>query len=140
MQISARSDYALRALIATAGFAERGPVSAVRLADAQDIPLSYLHGILSDLRRAGLLTSHRGAEGGYVLARPPAQISVGDVLRAVNGTLSTVRGLPPDQVAYHGVAAELPELWLTMHAAIAKVVDNTTLADLLPRQWQAKGG
>ncbi len=136
MQISARSDYALRALIATAGFAEGGPVSATRLAEAQAIPLGFLHDILSDLRRAGLLTSQRGTDGGYTLARPPAEISVGDVLRAINGSLSTVRGLPPDQVDYHGVASNLPELWLTLHGAIADVVDRTTLADLLPVRYR----
>lgn len=136
MQISARSDYALRALIATAGFSDGGPVSATKLAEAQAIPLGFLHDIMSDLRRAGLLTSQRGTDGGYTLARPPTEITVGDVLRAINGSLSTVRGLPPDQVNYHGVASSLPELWLTLHEAIADVVDRTTLADLLPVRYR----
>lgn len=136
MQISARSDYALRALIATAGFPGGGPVSATKLAQAQAIPLGFLHDIMSDLRRAGLLTSQRGTDGGYTLARPPSEITVGDVLRAINGSLSTVRGLPPGQVDYHGVASGLPELWLTLHEAIAEVVDRTTLADLLPARYR----
>lgn len=136
MQISARSDYALRALVAAAGFGGQRPVPASKLAAAQDIPLSFLHGILLDLCRAGLLTSHRGSEGGYALSRSPEHITVGDVLRAVNGSLSTVRGLPADQVSYSGVAAGLPDLWRGVHTAIADVVDNTTLTDLLPPQWR----
>jgi Rrf2 family protein len=109
------------------------------LAEAQDIPRRFLHGILLDLCRAGLLTSHRGSEGGYVLTRPAERITVGDVLRAVNGSLSTVRGLPTEEVSYHGVATRLPELWQGVHAAIADVVDNTTLTDLLPPRWRQGG-
>ncbi|KAB1091163.1 Rrf2 family transcriptional regulator, partial [Micromonospora aurantiaca] len=97
------------------------------------IPLSFLQGILLDLRRAGLLHSHRGAEGGYALTRPAAEITVGDVLRAVGGSLTTVRGLPAERAGYHGVAAGLTDVWLAVHGAIATVVDSTSLADLLAR-------
>ena len=85
----------------------------------QDIPLSFLQGILLDLRRAGLLHSHRGADGGYALARPADEITVGDVLRAVGGSLTTVRGLPAERAGYHGVAAGLRDVWLAVHGAIA---------------------
>ncbi|NJP32310.1 RrF2 family transcriptional regulator [Micromonospora thermarum] len=153
MYVSARSDYALRAMLAvaagTTGDAattggDRKPagadghpppggelVKAAALAEAQEIPLSFLQGILVDLRRAGLLLSHRGTEGGYALARPAEEITVGDVLRAVGGSLTTVRGLPAERAGYQGVATGLRDVWLAVHGAIALVVDQTTLADLL---------
>ncbi|MEV1014164.1 Rrf2 family transcriptional regulator [Micromonospora sp. NPDC049801] len=136
MYVSARSDYALRAMLAVAAAAPGGDgvgelVKAGSLAEVQEIPLSFLQGILLDLRRAGLLHSHRGADGGYALTRPATAITVGDVLRAVGGSLTTVRGLPADRAGYHGVAAGLTDVWLAVHGAIATVVDSTTLADLL---------
>lgn len=140
MYVSARADYALRAMLAvadTAGSTGNGGsgggelVKAASLAESQDIPLSFLQGILLDLRRAGLLHSHRGTEGGYALTRPAEQISVGDVLRAVGGSLTSVRGLPADRAGYHGVATGLRDVWLAVDGAIALVVDRTTLADLL---------
>ncbi|MEU8420275.1 Rrf2 family transcriptional regulator [Micromonospora sp. NPDC048835] len=135
MFVSARSDYALRAMLAVAAASGGGDggelVKAASLAEMQDIPLSFLQGILLDLRRAGLLHSHRGAEGGYALTRPPDEITVGDVLRAVGGSLTTVRGLPAERADYHGVAAGLTDVWLAVHGAIATVVDSTTLTNLL---------
>ena len=139
MYISARADYALRAMLAVADAATTGDpasgggelVKAASLAESQDIPLSFLQGILLDLRRAGLLHSHRGTEGGYALTRPPAEISVGDVLRAVGGAITSVRGIPADRAGYHGVATGLRDVWLAVDGAIALVVDRTTLADLL---------
>ncbi|MFG1775490.1 RrF2 family transcriptional regulator [Micromonospora sp. NPDC049051] len=141
MYVSARSDYALRAMLAVAASAPGGGglVKAGALADAQDIPLSFLQGILVDLRRAGLLVSHRGTEGGYALARPAAEISVGDVLRAVGGSLTTVRGLPAESAGYAGVATGLRDVWLAVHGAIALVVDRTSLADLLGAQPRPAG-
>ncbi|MGW3605904.1 RrF2 family transcriptional regulator [Micromonospora sp. NPDC005161] len=151
MYVSARSDYALRAMLAVAAAAAAAEgsgggggdggggggggdlVKAASLAEVQEIPLSFLQGILLDLRRAGLLLSHRGTEGGYALARSPDEISVGDVLRAAGGSLTTVRGLPAERAGYHGVAAGLTDVWLAVHGAIATVVDSTTLADLLAR-------
>jgi Rrf2 family protein len=129
--VSARSDYAVRAMLAMAAL-DQDLVKAATLAQAQDIPLSFLQGILLDLRRAGLLHSHRGVEGGYALARPASLITIGDVLRAVSGSLTTVRGLPAEVATYHGAAAGLRDIWLAVHAAIEDVVDRTSLADLLP--------
>jgi Rrf2 family protein len=138
--VSARNDYALRAMLAVAAVGGGGElVKAASLAEVQEIPLSFLQGILLDLRRAGLLHSHRGTEGGYALARPPGDISVGDVLRAVGGSLTTVRGLPAERAGYHGVAAGLTDVWLAVHGAIATVVDTTTLADLLDHHVIAEG-
>ncbi|GAB7043798.1 MULTISPECIES: RrF2 family transcriptional regulator [Catenuloplanes] len=136
MYVSARSDYAVRAMLAIADTDHRETrelVKAATLATSQEIPLSFLQGILLDLRRAGLLHSHRGVEGGYALARPADAITVGDVLRAVSGSLTMVRGLPADAAGYHGVAAGLTDVWLAVHEAIEEVVDTATLADLLSR-------
>src|SRR5688572_9046958 len=106
-------------------------VKASTLAGEQVIPLSFLQGILVDLRRSGLLHSHRGIDGGYALAKPAAQISVGDVLRAMTGSLTSVRGLPADAASYHGVATGLKDVWLAVNESIEAVLDRTSLADLL---------
>jgi Rrf2 family protein len=113
-------------------------VKASALAGAQDIPLSFLQGILLDLRRAGLLYSHRGIEGGYALTRPAQDISVGEILRAMSGSLTTVRGLPADLATYRGVAAGLSDVWLAVHDAISDVVDRTSLADLIANRPDAE--
>lgn len=139
MYVSARSDYAVRAMLAVAAGGGTDLVKAAALASVQDIPLSFLQGILLDLRRAGLLHSHRGVEGGYALARPATEITIGDVLRAVTGSLTTVRGLPAEVAAYHGVATGLRDVWLAVNSAIEDVVDRTSLADLAtPRQPAAR--
>jgi Rrf2 family protein len=127
--VSARTDYAVRAMLAVA--AEHPHlVKAATLAAAQDIPLSFLQGILLDLRRAGLLHSHRGVDGGYALARPAEAISVGDVVRAVGGALTTVRGMPTTTATYHGAATGLRDVWMAVEVAIQGVVDQKTLAEL----------
>src|SRR5919107_554354 len=127
--VSARTDYAVRAMLAIAA---QHPtlVKAAGLATAQDIPLSFLQGILLDLRRAGLLHSHRGVDGGYALARPADDISVGDVVRAVGGALTTVRGMPTTTATYHGAATGLRDVWVAVEVAIQGVVDHKTLAEL----------
>ena len=129
MYVSARTDYAVRAMLAIAADHPQW-VKAAGLAADQEFPLSFLQGILLDLRRAGLLHSHRGADGGYTLTRPAQEITVGDVVRAVGGALTTVRGLPTHRTTYHGVATGLRDVWLAVHDAIEGVVDHTTLAQL----------
>lgn len=137
MHVSARADYALRAVLAIADTGGGELVKAAILAKKQQIPLSVLHGILLDLRRADLLVSHRGTDGGYSLSRPADRITVGDVLRAVGGTLTTVRGLPLESAAYQGVATGLRDVWLAVHGAVEEVVDRTSLADLLTPRGRA---
>ncbi|GIF24600.1 Rrf2 family protein [Actinoplanes tereljensis] len=129
MYVSARTDYAVRAMLAIT--AEHPHlVKAAGLAATQVIPLSFLQGILLDLRRAGLLHSHRGVDGGYALARPATEITVGDVVRAVGGALTTVRGLPTATATYHGAASGLRDVWVAVEEAIEGVVDHKTLAEL----------
>jgi Rrf2 family protein len=129
LYVSARTDYAVRAMLAIAAD-QPNLVKAATLSAAQDIPLSFLQGILLDLRRAGLLHSHRGVDGGYSLARPAIEITVGDVVRAVGGALTTVRGLPTGNTHYHGAASGLKDVWVAVEEAITGVVDHRTLAEL----------
>ena len=131
MYVSARTDYAVRAMLAITVEHPR-LVKAAGLASVQDIPLSFLQGILLDLRRAGLLHSHRGVDGGYALARPAGEITVGDVVRAVGGALTTVRGLPTAITTCHGAATGLRDVWVAVEEAIEGVVDHKTLAELSP--------
>ena len=132
MRLNARVDYALRAVVelaAAGGTAER-PVTSERLATAQEIPPKFLESILAQLRSGGLVTSQRGAEGGYQLARPAEEISVAEVIRELEGPIATVRGVRPDELAYEGAAEGLRDVWLELRTQIRGVLEQTTLADL----------
>ncbi|HWB35062.1 MAG TPA: Rrf2 family transcriptional regulator [Rugosimonospora sp.] len=129
MQISARGDYAVRACLALA-VAYPATVSAQALATEQNLPRKFLETILGDLRRAGLVASVRGVDGGYLLAREPSAIKIGDVLRATDGPLAGVRGLRPEETVYDGSAQHLQELWIAVRASVRKVLDEVSLADV----------
>lgn len=130
MRISARADYAVRAAAELASADHDGPVRAENLAKAQDIPHRFLEGILADLRRDGLVTSQRGAGGGYTLARPADRITVADVVRAVDGPLVFVRGERPSDLEFRGAAAPLLHVWVALRASVRSVLEEVTLADL----------
>jgi Rrf2 family protein len=132
VKVSAKSDYAVRALLelAQAGGGD-GPVKGERLAQGQDIPLKFLENILIDLRHAGIVRSQRGAEGGYWLARSPDEIYVGEVIRAVDGPLASVRGEAPEDLDYDGAAEHLQTVWIAVRASLRSVVDELTLADVV---------
>jgi Rrf2 family protein len=130
MRVSAKVDYALRAMVELAA-APPGPLKNERIASAQAIPQKFLENILLDLRHAGLVTSQRGAEGGYALARPPTEISMADVIRAVEGPIATVRGVRPEHVSYVGRAAPLRQVWIDLRTAMRGVLEETTLADVV---------
>ncbi len=137
MRISAKADYAVRACVELAAMDDEKPIKAERVANAQGIPLNFLENILGELRQAGIVRSHRGAEGGFRLAKAPEKISVADVIRAVEGPLATVRGGPPEESAYPGAASELPRVWIAVRKSLRSVVENVTVADIargrLPR-------
>ncbi len=140
MDISAKTDYAVRALLAMAAESstpDGRPVSVEELATRQDLPRKFLEAIVADLRRAGLVTSRRGPTGGYALARPAAQLSLGDVFRAVDGPLAEVRGLRPHETAYEGAAEHLPVVWVAVRASLRRVLDETSLADVLSGELPA---
>ncbi|MFE0047377.1 RrF2 family transcriptional regulator [Streptomyces albireticuli] len=131
MRISAKSDYALRAMAQLArDSADGSPVKAVRLASEQDIPLKFLQGVLSELRRARLVHSTRGPEGGFVLARPAAEITLADVYRAIDGPLINVRDTRLSDIGYTGPAEPLRELWMAARSSLRNVLEQVTLADL----------
>ena len=132
MRVSAKVDYALRACAELAA-APPGPLKGERIATAQGIPAKFLENILLDLRHAGIVGSQRGAEGGYFLARPAAEISVADVIRAVEGPIATVRGARPEDTAYTGVATGLRDVWIELRTSMRGVLEETSLADLVDR-------
>jgi Rrf2 family protein len=127
VRLSAKVDYALRASAELAA-AGGGHVKADALARAQSIPLRFLEQILLDLKHAGLVASQRGAEGGYWLARPPDEISLADVIRAVEGPLANVRGVRPEELAYDGAATALRDVFVALRANIRAVLEEVTLA------------
>jgi Rrf2 family protein len=129
MRVSAKADYAIRAAAELAASGP-GPVKGERLAQAQQIPANFLENILSDLRNAGLVASKRGAEGGYWLARPAEEITIADVIRAVDGPLANVRGLRSEQVSYRGGAERMRDVWIAVRANLRAVLEQVTLADL----------
>jgi Rrf2 family protein len=130
MRISAKVDYAVRAAVELAAAASEKPVKAETVSKAQEIPLNFLENILGELRHAGIVRSHRGAEGGFRLAKPPEKVTVADIMRAVEGPLASVRGGPPEDAAYIGAAESLPRVWIAVRANLRKVVEHVTVADV----------
>ena len=130
MRVSAKVDYAVRAAIELAAAEPGGPIKGERIAQAQGVPLKFLENILAELRHAGLVRSQRGVEGGYWLARPAEEISVADVIRAVEGPIANVRGVGAHEVEYEGSAERLREVWIAVRASLRSVLEEVTLADL----------
>lgn len=131
MRITAKADYAVRAAAELAAAESDGvPVKGEHLARSQSIPQNFLENILTELRRAGIVRTRRGADGGYQLARPAAEITVADVLRAVEGPLAAVQGNRPETLEYEGAAEHLPEVWVALRASLRAVLEHVTLADL----------
>jgi Rrf2 family protein len=131
MRITAKADYAVRAVAELAAAEGEGrPVKGEQLAAAQDIPQNFLENILTELRRAGIVRTRRGADGGYFLARPARDINVAEVLRAVEGPLAAVQGTRPESLSYNGAAAHLPEVWVALRASLRDVLEHVTLDEL----------
>ena len=107
-----------------------GPVKGERIAQAQEIPLKFLENILGDLRHAGIVRSQRGVECGYWLAKPADEITVAEVVRAVEGPIANVRGVGPEQVEYAGSAAPLRDVWIALRANLRAVLEHVTIADV----------
>ena len=128
MRTTAKADYAVRAAVELAATGDL--VTAEAVAQAQGIPANFLENILRDLRRAGIVESRRGQQGGYALARPAEEISIADVIRAVEGPLANVRGYPPEDLEYHGSAARLRDVWVALRASVRSVLEQVTLADV----------
>jgi Rrf2 family protein len=131
MQISAKTDYALRALCLLASAGESGPMTASRIAEAQSIPRAFLDQILLDLRRGGMLESRRGPDGGHRLVRPSYAITVADVVRVIDGPLALVHGKRPEDLGYDGPAERLQDVWVAVRAALRAVLERTTLEQIV---------
>jgi Rrf2 family protein len=130
MRVSAKVDYAVRASIALAAAGE-GPVKGDRIAETQGIPIRFLENILGELKHAGVVQSQRGQEGGYWLARPAGEITLAEIIRAVEGPLASVRGERPETLQYRGDAERLQDVWIALRASIREVLEAVTLADVV---------
>jgi Rrf2 family protein len=128
VHIPAKADYGLRALLLLVE--AEAPRTADELAAAQGLPSRFLGAILADLRRAGFVVSQRGADGGYRLARPPEEITLAEVIRALDGPLAEVRGLRPEATSYDGAAAHLRQVWVAVRASLRQVLEEVTLAEV----------
>jgi Rrf2 family protein len=137
MRISAKADYAVRAAAELAA-AKQGPTKGDAIARAQAIPLRFLENILGDMRQAGIVRSQRGADGGYWLARPAKEISVADIIRAVEGPLAAVRGEAPENIEFTGAAEALGRVWIAVRASLRTVLENVTLQDVVDGRLPAR--
>lgn len=134
MRISAKADYAVRAALELAASPDGKPVKGTKIAEAQHIPLQFLEHILLDLKRVGLVQTKRGARGGYWLAEPAAEVTVADVIRAVEGPLANIQDLPPEETHYDGAAAKLRDVWIAVRQNLREVLEHVSLADLAAGQ------
>lgn len=141
MHISARVDYGMRALLELAGASTTDAKALVKgdaLAAAQSVPVKFLEAILRDLRIDGIVESRRGVEGGYRLARPADQITVAQVVRALDGPLAAVRGERPEDMTYVGAATHLQDVWIAARVAIRSVLEAVTLAQIATGELPAE--
>jgi len=130
MHVTAKADYAVRATIELAAGSQETPHKVDDVAKAQAIPLSFLENILTQLRNAGIVRSRRGADGGYWLARPAGEITLAEVIRAVEGPLVGVRGQRPEEIEYTGSAESLQQVWIALRANLRKVLERVSVADV----------
>lgn len=137
MRVSAKTDYAIRAALELAAAPDERPVKGERIATAQAIPLRFLENILMQLRHAGLVDSRRGADGGYKLARPAAEVTLADVIRAIDGPLAGVSGARPETLGFEGTAEPMRDVWIAVRAALRGVLERVTLADVVAGELPA---
>ena len=138
MRISAKAEYAVRAAVELAATDPSKPHKAALIAEAQDIPLPFLENLMGDLRQAGIVRSHRGPEGGFSLDRPADEVTLADVIRAVDGPMASVRGERPERTSYAGVAEPLTRVWIAVRASLRSVLEATTLADVIKDELPAQ--
>jgi Rrf2 family protein len=131
MRITAKADYAVRAALELAASEDGDPVKGERLSESQDIPLQFLEHILLELKHARIVRTKRGVRGGYWLARPASEITLADVIRAVEGPLANIQDDPPEETHYPGHAERLKEVWIAVRANLRAVLENVTLADVM---------
>jgi Rrf2 family protein len=130
MHVTAKADYAVRAIVELAGSSQESPRKVDDVAQAQAIPVSFLENILTQLRSSGIVRSQRGPEGGYWLAQPPEELNLASVIRAVEGPLVGVRGQRPEEIKYVGSAESLQQVWIALRANLRGVLEHVTVADV----------
>jgi Rrf2 family protein len=130
MHVTAKADYAVRAVVELANSTQASPRKVDEVAQAQAIPVSFLENILTQLRSSGIVRSQRGPEGGYWLAKPPDELNLAQLIRAVEGPLVGVRGQRPEEVSYTGSAESLQQVWVALRANLRKVLEHVTVADV----------
>jgi Rrf2 family protein len=130
MHITAKADYAIRAVVELSDSSQLEPRKVDDVAQAQSIPVSFLENILTQLRSSGIVRSQRGPEGGYWLAKPAEDVSLAQIIRAVEGPLVGIRGQRPEEVEYRGSAESLQGVWVAVRANLRKVLERVTVADV----------
>ena len=130
MRVSAKADYAIRAAAELAS-SDGDPVKGEQLAEAQDIPLQFLEQILLELKKAGIVRTRRGARGGYWLAKSASEVSLAEVIRAVEGPIANVQSAPPESITYRGNAASLQQVWIAVRASLRQVLESVTLEQVV---------
>ncbi len=130
MHVTAKADYAVRAVVELANSSQGSPRKVDEVAQAQSIPVSFLENILTQLRSSGIVRSQRGPEGGYWLAKPPEEVNLADIIRAVEGPLVGVRGQRPEEIEYVGSAESLQPVWIALRANLRKVLEHVTVAQV----------
>lgn len=130
MHVTAKADYAVRAVVELASSSQDSPRKVDEVAQAQGIPVSFLENILTQLRSAGIVRSQRGPEGGYWLAKPAAEVNLAQIIRAVEGPLVGVRGQRPEEIEYVGSAESLQQVWVALRANLRKVLEHVTVAEV----------
>ena len=130
MHVTAKADYAVRAIVELAGSSQESPRKVDDVAQAQGIPVSFLENILTQLRSSGLVRSQRGPEGGYWLAHAPEDLSLARIIRAVEGPLVGVRGQRPEEIQYVGSAESLQQVWIALRTSLRKVLEQVSVADV----------
>jgi Rrf2 family protein len=130
MHVTAKADYAVRAIVELADSSQDSPRKVDEVAQAQNIPVSFLENILTQLRSSGIVRSQRGPEGGYWLAHPANEVNLAQIIRAVEGPLVGVRGQRPEEIEYIGSAESLKQVWVALRANLRKVLEHVTVAQI----------
>jgi Rrf2 family protein len=140
VKLSAKADYAVRAVLVLAAHEGERPVKGEMIARTQDLPPKFVENILGELKHAGIVGSQRGPDGGYRLARPPSEVTLADVIRVVDGPIAAVAGVRPEDVSYPPGAEALPGVWLEARGMLRSVLETTTFADLVERSQRLAAG
>jgi Rrf2 family protein len=130
MHVTAKADYAIRAVVELVGSTQDSPRKVDDVARAQGIPVSFLENILTQLRSSGIVRSQRGPEGGYWLAKPPDQVNLAHVIRAVEGPLVGIRGQRPEEIEYIGSSESLQQVWIALRANVRGVLERVSITDV----------